>query len=252
MTLPFFMEKLPSVLAPSLRLTRAPAVLALLSAVAAACTKTVYVPVYQNFPEDTGYLHPDDSDVEVPSEEEPEEDEDVSIEDTGLPEFPLSAEECWSLADPLDLSKLDDSLFMVTTEANFGSSSVVTLRYEEWYGKPLQKEWFYPVLRAVYHTSTGFSESYCYANNWVTISDFAFIVTYDLCCGADTSAFDSGVVFSYLVYADAAAPCERRPFAASGKWTFADGVFVDEHPPVEIPGHEALDTGWDTAFDTAF
>jgi len=246
------MEKLQPVFASLSKPKLAPALLGALASVAVACKEVVYVPSYQNFPEDTGYPHPDEPDVEVPSEEEPEEDEDASAGDSGLPEFPLSAEECWSLADPVDVSGVDNSLFMVVTEVDFSADAIVTLRYEEWYGKPLEKEWFYPILRAVYHTSTGFSESYCYANNWVTISDFAFIVTYDLSCGLDMSTWDSGVVFSYLVYANESTPCERRPLAMGGKWTFADGVFIDEHPPVEIPGHEALDTGWDTAFDTAF
>lgn len=235
--LSFFMEKLPFVLAPSLKPKLAPAVLALLSTVAAACTKTVYVPVYQNFPEDTGYSRTDESDVGVPSEEDSqaedleEESEDESI-DSGVFQPVITPEECWEAYSLFDVPRLDDSVLFEQTEVDFTLNPIVTFRYDEMYGRTVSADNYYFLLRVLGETDDHvWLEHYCYAVNWANISDSSITVTYDISCGVDYSEWCYGHAYIFIFSLLEPPICQVDSFAEREQWLLVDGIFVNHNDP---------------------
>ena len=218
----FIMEKAPLLLPSVDRKWLPSALLLVLSTVASACKEVVYVPTYSNLPEDTGRSLPDDE-PEAPDEDEP------SSADSGAPDFPLSAEECGETFDPVDMTIFDPSFSLYAPLSDFSLNPILTVRYEDFYGRVLPAEGFYPLVRLVYKNhGEAFNTQYCYPLDVAVVEGFAFVTSYDLTCGLDTSDWEYGKAFAYVLMADEAAPCESRPFGAAGDWVFENGSFVED------------------------
>ena len=231
--LSLFMEKLSSVFASLSKPKLAPALLGALASVAAACKEVVYVPSYQNSPEDTGYSRSDEPDEEVPSEEDSQvqgpEDESV---DSGVFQPVITPEECWEAYSLFDVPRLDDSVLFQQTEVDFTLNPIVTFRYDEMYGRTVSADNYYFLLRVLGETDDHvWLEHYCYAVNWANISDSSMTVTYDISCGVDYSEWCYGHAYIFIFSLLEPPICQVDAFAEREQWLLVDGIFVNHNDP---------------------